>query len=149
MLESVVEQYQIDVGVEFQHFVNTLSAVFTHSQCNHAQELMVNLIRLIAQVLWSERFTRHDKAVSFALVATAEHTDVVFLAQFLHDVFHMWRFASAAHRDVAHRHHRHIKRLLLEYAHVEGGIAQPNPSPVNPREWSEDQLNCGLALFFV
>ena len=152
VLESVVEQKQVDGRVDLQHFLDALAPALAHGQRDVAQKLVVYLIRLVAYVARCERVASHDKAVGQALVAAAEHAYVILRVvgqQALDDVFYMRRLARTAHSDVAHRHDGHVIARFLEDASVEGSIATPHARAIEPREWGEKGVGDVLSLLLV
>ena len=77
------------------------------------------------------------EALAAALVATGKEGEAARTPAFApeerpQDPFGMGGLARAAHCDVAHRHHRHVKLLLPKQANIECGIAQPHAGAISP-----------------
>ena len=123
MLETVVQQDEVDVGVDAQQLADALAPLFTHGQGNEATILAVNLVGLITDIARRHVVAGQDKALGLALVATAQHRHMVAVVEFLDDIFHVRGLARAAHGDVTHRDNRHVKLLLWQQAHVKRRVA--------------------------
>ena len=65
-----------------------------------------------------------------ALVAARNHSDAVFVAQQVEDVFGVWRLARTSGRNIAYHNHGHRKFTLLKDVPLEHKIAHRHPEPI-------------------
>ena len=130
VLESVIEQYQTDFGINLQHTVYAFDTFLAHGHGNLRTKLAVYLIGLVAYVLGARLGCGKDKSFGSTLVAARKHTYIIFIHQGLDYILDMRSLAGAPHGNIADYNHRHLKLLLPEHTLLKHLVAHSHSQTI-------------------
>ena len=119
MLECIVKQYNVDiqtVAIIYQ-FADTACTFLVYGH-GYIRELLLYLIRLVANHAHWGVLVRQNKSTTLAIVSTTKHSHIYLILKQSDKILHVWSLTRATYGYVAHRYHRHVKRATLQYPHL-------------------------------
>ncbi len=125
MLECIVQQYHVYLGIQLGQALDALDPLLAHGQRDAVAILAVHLIWLVAYLVGAHVGARKHEALGRPLVSARQHRKVVGVAQRLYQIFDMRRLAGAPYGDVAHHDDRHVKLAARQQPVVKHAVAHP------------------------
>ncbi len=114
MLESIVEQDEVDIRVKTPQLLNGLDAIFADSHRYLAIKFMVNLIGFVTDIGGFGVGGGEHKSLGLALVTTRKYRNMIIEPESLHEILDVWGLTRAAHGQIADGYHRNVKFVLRQ-----------------------------------
>ena len=135
VLEGVVEQYDIDclIGLVLSEPVDAAGALAVDSN-GDVGELLLHLIRLIADHAHGRLGIGEHKSVALTFIAATEHSHVGLVFQQSYQILYMGCLASATDGDVANGDDGYGKRPALQDTHLKEHVPEADAQTVKPAQ---------------
>ena len=138
VLEGIIEQYDINIFscLTADEMVDAASTLAVDCY-GDVGEFLLHLIRLVTNHLHRCLCIGKHKAVTLALVTTAEYGNIHFVFQQTYQVFYMGRLSCAANRDIAYGNDGNGIRPALQDAHLKEHVPEAYSKAIEPTEWEQ------------
>ncbi len=146
MLKSIIENNQINFRIKPQHLVYTGATVFTHCHSYLAAEFLINLVWFITYIKGGRPTGCKNETFGFTLIASAQHTYPVFIAQQIYYILGVRCLTRATNPDIADHYDRHRKFPLFQYMPFKHKISNPDTKPIEFRHRKQKQIGYNLVF---
>ena len=134
MLESIVEQYHVDVVIVGCQLSDAVASLSIHRHCDVVAIFAFHLQRFVAHSACRCLIVGNNKPSCASLISTTEHCHPCLVLQKFYQIFHMGSLARTAHGDVTHRDYRYVKTLTAQYAYLKEHITYLHAKTVEPAQ---------------